>query len=556
MNALLAITDSGARWRFLASLILSALAGAFGTALLGLSGWFLTAAALAGLSGAGLVFNHLYPSAGVRGLAFSRVLSRYAEQLVGHDATLTFSQHLRRSLFGAQARAERGFSPLPSDRLAVLIDDVETVEAGFLRVLIPTAAVAASLLVATGFAAAAAPWLGALTLGAGLTAGALLPFITANKARRQADSLASATDGVRAAVARLTDNALELDVYGSLPLESDRLANLMSDHQNQLDRIERPFRGLAAVNGTIGGCLVLLVLAAVGGDGGSLPLAAGAALSILAAFDALGAMAKVFDAAPRAAASAQRVQSRLEATEAVPQPTKESAARLERALPIEATGLALQPAADHPAIGVLTFQINPGTVTLVKGPSGSGKTTLLETLLRLHPTERQRLSFGGVDSADLRTPAVLEHLAISPQFEAFLPGTVREQLLLADPDASDDECWTALERAGIAEAVRSRPRGLGHSMTDRSVGFSGGEMRRLNLARVLMTQASVLVLDEPFAGLEPALTERLIDGLSSWLQERNGAIIVAEHEDSDTYWSDRPLQTIILGDNLASTGDL
>ena len=166
-----------AKVRFGLALLLSALAGASSIALLGLSGWFLTAAAIAGSAGAGYVFNHLYPSAGVRGAAFSRVLTRYGEQLIGHDATLSLSAQLRPRLFAAGAATQRGFTSMPARELSSLIDDVDAAEAGFLRVYSPAAAVIASIAVALGFVFAS-DWIsGLLTLAAFLCAAWIFPAI-------------------------------------------------------------------------------------------------------------------------------------------------------------------------------------------------------------------------------------------------------------------------------------------------------------------------------------------------------------------------------------------
>lgn len=551
MRTLLALIDPGTKNRFAASLGLSMLAGASGTALLGLSGWFLTAAALAGLAGTGLVFNHLYPSAGVRGFAFGRVFTRYTEQLVGHDATLRFSRRLRSSLFAAEARGERGFAPIPSDRLSVLIDDVETVEAGFLRIVIPTAAVAASVLVAVGFASAASPALGVATLVAAVASGFVLPRWASRRARQASERLAAQGEGVRGAVARLVDNAVELDIYGALAEESDRLADELSSHQSALDAIERPFRRLAAVNTLIGGVLVLALLSSVGGES-RLALAAGGALAILAAFDGLGAMTKVFDAVPRASASAARISATLSTGDAVPQPEPETALPLDGVLPITADALRVRPAAKGPVIGPVSFTIAPGTVTLVTGESGSGKTTLLEALLRLHPLADGALRYRGTCWTRVRTPSVLAHMAVSPQFEAFLPGTIRDQLRLADPDADDDACWAALRTAGLDRVVGKRDGGLDHVLREGQADLSGGEMRRLNLARALMTEAEVLVLDEPFAGLEPGLVRSIAARLAAWAAEGRRALIIAQHEAIVEDWGGLSVQSIALSETTSS----
>ena len=130
------------------SIALSALAAVSGVVLIGLSGWFLTASALAGFAGAGMAFNHLYPSAGVRLAAFARVSARYGEQIVGHDAILRLSSALRPNLFERGARARRGMGAMASGELSALVDDVEAVEGGFLRIVLPALAIAASAILA------------------------------------------------------------------------------------------------------------------------------------------------------------------------------------------------------------------------------------------------------------------------------------------------------------------------------------------------------------------------------------------------------------------------
>ena len=555
MSSLLRQLDSAARFRFGLALLLSAVAGASGIALLGLSGWFLTASALAGVAGAGHSFNHLYPSAGVRGFAFTRVISRYAEQLVGHDATLRFSSRLRASLFGASARSHRGFTPLNSGALSALVDDVDTVESGFLRVLSPAAAVAASVLVALGFVVAADPLLALVTFVLAGIAGFILPRQASHAARQATEQYTQSTEQRRARIANLVENAVELDVYGALPTQCEKAADELTTHQRELDNIERPFRRLHAINTALGGVLVFLLLYRNGASEAGLAITAGASLALLAAFDGIGSMAKVLDAAPRARASAGRLSTLMEAPAAVPNPSVDDAKLLETPLPIIAENLIIRASPEAPAIGPLDFTISPGQVTLLTGPSGSGKTTLMETLLRLHPLESGELTYGGVTTAETRTAAVLAHLAVSPQFEAYLPGTVRDQFRLADPEVSDDRIWEALAVAGLDDVIRSRGGDLDHRLREGDPGLSGGEMRRLSLARALVTLASVLILDEPFAGLEPALAGAIARRLADWTAAGDRSLIIALHENVETDWAPLDIQTIDLGTVNASSED-
>lgn len=284
-------------------------------------------------------------------------------------------------------------------------------------------------------------------------------------------------------------------------------------------------------------------------------MAAGGALALLAAFDALGTMAKVLDAAPRAAASAERLKSRLAAPEALPIPSRAEAQEVPTPFPLTAENVVVRAAPSAPAIGPLSFEIRPGSVTFLTGPSGSGKTTLLEALMRLQPVEAGTLRYGSVEASTCRPAGVLAHMAISPQFAAFLPGTIREQFRLADPDIDDARIREGLELVELEEVIARREGGLDHPMGDELAGLSGGELRRLGLARALAAPSSILVLDEPFAGLEPPLARRIAERLTAWAATGERALIIALHDEVAVNWSPLNVQKIDLSpfhhDNLA-----
>jgi ATP-binding cassette subfamily C protein CydC len=517
------------------ALMLSALAGASGVVLLGLSGWFLTASALAGAAGAAYAFNHLYPSAGVRLAAFSRVLSRYGEQLTGHDAILRLSASLRADLFERGAQSGRGLSPMASGELAALVDDVETAESCFLRVVLPAMAVATGALIATALAFAA-DWLtGCLAVVGFAVMAVWLPARAAAEAAERADAFARESERVRAWVSRLVENAVELDVIGALPDVCSQATRQLRHHQRLRERIESPFRGLGALNTLAGATLALLCLMRAGPDG--LAMSTGAALALVAAFEAAGAMAKVLDAAPRAKASARRLNARLTAPPLPPEPELVAAERLETVLPIVASGLAIAPAQGAPAIKVPDFHLRAGQVLEVSGPSGSGKTTLAETLLHLQPLRAGRLTYASRDFERVRTAVVLAHIAMSPQLPAFLPGSVRDQFRLAQPAADDGAIRAALACASVDDVVDRSACGLDTPLDSDGGGFSGGELRRIGLARALLSDPQVLVLDEPFAGLEPALVERLTHNLSQWATAGMRALVVLQHEPRAGDWA-------------------
>ncbi|MDX1293481.1 MAG: ATP-binding cassette domain-containing protein, partial [Hyphomonas sp.] len=522
--------------QFRLALMLSAISGASAVLLMGLSGWFLTASALAGLAGTGLVFNHLYPSAGVRAAAFIRVLSRYAEQLSGHDATLRLSARMRPKIFSASAHASRGLAPLAAADLSLLLDDVEAAEGGFLRVFSPMAMVAASALAALCLTFAADILTGTLALAAFGISGWWLPRQATRKSEAAARTLATETAGAREDVARLVENAVELDVLGALPTEAVITQARLEANQARLDLLERPFRSVGAINTLLGTSLALACLLRAADGSAPLPLAAGAALALLAAFDACAAMVKALDAAPRASDAATRLAERIGLAPVLTQPPEDAAVSPDSILPIDARELTFSPAEGAVLIGPVTTRLEPGMLLEVLGPSGCGKTTFAETLMRLHPVQSGTLTYDGIAADRLRIASVLQRVALSPQFPAFLPGTLRQQLKLANPAATDSDMTDALALAGALDFVRQRADGLETMFANAESGFSGGELRRIGLARALLAGPQVLILDEPFAGLQPALAEEIADRLAGWAAEGDRAVILLQHAASTFGW--------------------
>lgn len=532
------ILGQPARKKFVLALLLSALAGASSVILLGLSGWFLTAAAIAGVSGAGYAFNHLYPSAGVRGAAFLRVLTRYGEQLAGHDATLNLSAQLRPQLFAASAASQRGFSSMPAKELSALIDDVDAAEAGFLRVFSPAAAVFSGMIVALGFVFAS-DWLtGLLALIAFLFSGWAFPMLAVHRSHEAALRLSQQTEAARQQTARLIENAIELDIVGALPAQASAARQSLEAQFAARDAIEAPYRNLGAYTATIGLALALIVLWRAGSEDSGIAIATGAALALMAAFELTGTMLKVFDARARSGVAASRLAEKMRRMEAPWDPPLDRATPVPTVFPLSACGLTAQAAPSAPMIAPVSFTIRPGMLIEVIGASGSGKTTLAETLMRLHPARPGTLTYAGIPAEKVRIASALEHISISPQFPAFLPGTLADALRLAAPDASDDALWCALRTACADEFVRKKKAGLETVFEEGNSPFSGGELRRIGLARALLANPEILILDEPFAGLEASLAVQLSRKLSAWVSAKPRALMLLVHKEETQLFDD------------------
>jgi len=183
--------------------------------------------------------------------------------------------------------------------------------------------------------------------------------------------------------------------------------------------------------------------------------------------------------------------------------------------------------ADRPPVfDSLSLEVPQGSRVAILGPSGSGKSTLAALALRVAVPEAGRIRLGGVDVATLRAADLRARIGWLGQDTHLFDTTIRANLLLARPDADDAALWDALEAARLAEMVRALPAGLESWMGESGARMSGGEGRRLALARALLSPASVLILDEPCSGLD-AQTEREFFAVLNDVAAERSIILIA-----------------------------
>lgn len=484
-------------------------ATAAATLLLGLSGWFLAGAALAGAGGpaAVLAFNYLLPSTGLRGLAILRTGGRYGERLWGHRAALKALAALRPALFAGLAAAPptEALSLSSGDAAARLVQDVNALETAFVRRAAPWAALAGAG-AASGVIALASVWAaGAFLAGLGLQLSVgdrLLRRLTAEPGRTALRAAGRLKDGLAAylpAAAELRSFDLTSKAADALMIHDGALAAArLEGHDGQA--LATALRaGLAALTLAAVGLLCLRA---------PMPLAALALLAALAGMEGIGGLLQ--GAADRGA-------------------YEEAVTRLDGMLnPAPASG----PAPSRDATLRLDGEdISPGTRLGITGPSGCGKTSLLEALVGLKAAPPGRLMIDGrpLEREPLGWARAL--FALAPQDARMTTGTFAEALRLAAPDADDAALWDALADAQLAERVRAAPEGLGAWIGDGGEILSGGERRRLALARAYLRPAPWLLLDEPTEGLDRETESRVVAALADRLARTGqGAIIVSHRE--------------------------
>jgi ATP-binding cassette subfamily C protein CydC len=478
--------------------------------LLALSGWFLASAGVVGLAGCAAqnAFNLLTPAAGVRFFATVRVVCRYAGRLVDHEATFRQLAGLRSYLFArleplapAALDLERS-----GDLLSRLVADIDRLGDVYLRVVAPFAVFALATLVMAAVFAIFAPMAGiALLLGLVL-AGIAVPAASLALGARPSREVVAIQNIMRADLVDATQGMADLLSCNAAPAMVARLAasgELLAKGQARLAALS----GAGAATGQLVANLTLAAMLLIGGTlvarhrlpGPDLPLLA---LGALAACEAAAPLAQAFQLLGGMREAARRL---FEMVDREP-PVREPAASPKRPswLDITFQNVRMRYRPDAPwALDGLDLSIAEGEHVWLLGASGAGKTSLVNLLLRLVDYQEGAITLGGVELSSIRGDDVRSLFTVVSQRAHLFAGTLRDNLLIARPDADDVALWAALEMAQLAGFVRALPEGLETLIGEAGARLSGGEGRRLALARAALRDTPFLILDEPTEGLDP-----------------------------------------------------
>jgi ATP-binding cassette subfamily C protein CydC len=517
MRALLrimALWRGRAFWLVLGAVVTLAALGT-GVALMTLSGGLVAAVAL----GAGLAA----PLA-LRVLGPARVVLRYLERLVAHDALFRALADLRVWFFrGLAGRSAGGLGfRHAGDVLARLVNDVEALDGVYLRVLLPLLAALVLLPVLVGMlwrdGAALALGVAALFVAAAF----LLPLLAARTAAASGARLASAAAGLRIACLDALHGLREVRVFAA----EGRMLAAVQAREGVLLAAQHDLAARAAWAGAAAFLCAQAAILAVLACAGIHPAAAALLLFLtVAAFEAVGGLSRAGVAAGQAVAAARRVLEAAEGPVPVPEPARPAAAPAGSGLRFEGVRFAWAP--DRPPVfDGLTLDIPQGSRVALLGPSGSGKSTLAALALKVVAPQEGRVRLGGTDLAALPAAVVRARVGWLAQATHLFDDTIRANLLLAGPDADDAALWAALESARIADVVRALPEGLDAWVGEGGARLSGGQGRRLALARALLSPAPVLILDEPCAGLD-ADTERAFLATLNDVAEGRSIVLIA-----------------------------
>lgn len=518
-----------ARWPWLlfalACAVLSLLANA---ALLTLAAWFLASMALAGATGQG--FNYFLPAAAIRSMAILRSLGRYAERLFAHDVTLRLLADLRVHFFKRLEPLVPGGLPEThsADLLSRMRADIDTLDHFYLRMLLPALAALCVMLCGFLFLAAFDRPLALAVLSLWLAAGLLLPWFTERLGRRAGSRQTRCTALLRREVVDSLQGLEELMVYGATEPQRARVAQLsqaLLRDQRILARLESFSQGAVGFAAGIAMWLVLLAgipLAADGRwSGATLPMLA---IFALISFEALQPLPGAWRMWGQVRAAALRVLEITAASPPVPDPAPVPPDPQHMDIRIRNLTFTY-PGRSRPALHDLNLNLPYRARTAIVGPPGSGKTTLLHLLLRFWDYDRGEILLHNRPLREYTGEQIRARIAVVSQHVFLFNATIAENLRLARPAATDAELLEAARAARIDDFIRTLPAGLDTPVGQFGARVSGGQARRLAVARALLKDAPILILDEPTEGLDPETEDALWKTLEPIMQERTVLLI-------------------------------
>ncbi|MFF4228735.1 thiol reductant ABC exporter subunit CydD [Streptomyces sp. NPDC001820] len=514
------------RGRFALGLLLGSLALGSAVGLMAVSGWLISRA-----SEQPPVLYLMVAVTATRAFGIGRAVFRYAERLVSHDAVLRMLAELRVAVYRRLERiAPAGLRQTRrGDLLSRLVADVDALQDYWLRWLLP---VGVALFVgagSVGFTAWLLPEAGAVLAFGLLVAGVAVPLISGTCARRAERQLAPARGALATRVVDLLRGTAELTVAGALKGRLDRTR----EADRWLTRIASQGAAATALGGGLSAlaCGLTVVCAAFAGvqavrdgrlDGVSLAVVV---LTPLAAFEAVTGLPLAVQYRQRVKRSAERVYEVLDAPVPVHEP-ESPATPPGTAFPLEVRGLRARYAGqERDALDGVELTLTAGKRIAVVGTSGSGKTTLAQVLLRFLDAREGTYTIGGVRAAALDGDAVRRFVGLCAQDAHLFDSSVRENLRLARTEAKEDELRQALGRARLLDWVDALPDGIDTLVGEHGAQLSGGQRQRLALARALLADFPVLVLDEPAEHLDLATADALTADLLTATEGRTTLLI-------------------------------
>lgn len=497
-------------------------------ALLATSGWFITAMAISGLTGA--VINYFTPAAAIRGLAILRTVGRYLERLITHEATFRLLAELRQWFFErleplAPARLQYYQG---GDLLSRIRADIDSLENAYLRIFTPTLAALFSTILMVLFLLFWSPAIALVNLIGLLTVGLALPLLALYLGINSGKQIVEARAALRQRTSETVRGLAEITLYGD---PEQRMAAIHQENQTLITPQRQQSR-IDASNTALSGLfsqltwLIMIVLAIGLVQSGLLngPELVMLAFFGMASFEAVAPLPVAFRALGETQSAARRILELVDARPAVIEPQTPAPAPTQ--FDIRFTHVHLTyPGKSQPALDNISFFVPQGHKLAIRGASGSGKTSVTQLLLKFWAPDSGKITIGDCSLDELSGDTVRSMCAVVSQQVHLFNTTLAANLYLARPHATPEELINACRAAAILDDILALPDGFQTEVGEAAARLSGGQIRRIGIARALLKDAPIVILDEPTEGLDAATEREVTQALGNLLERRTALII-------------------------------
>ena len=496
--------------------------------LMAISGWFITAMAIAGV--ASVSMNYFTPAAIIRFFAIVRTVGRYLERLVTHEATFRMLATLRRWFYEhleplAPARLQHFRS---GDLLSRIRADIDTLENFYLRILAPLLVAFFGSIAFVFFLGWFHPLMGLIELILLLLAGVIIPGVIARQARTPGQRIVQNAAELRATSVDGLQGMGELLIYGAAEnhaLQLNALSKKLIHDQEQMARYTGISQGVMIFCANLAMISILIIaISMLSQERISPAYLAMLALFTLASFEAILPLPLAFQSLGETLAAARRIFSIVDAEPEVNEPSHEPTAPDTFAIRLQNVSFHYD-REDAEVLHNISFDLPRGKKLAIVGPTGSGKSTLIDLLLRFREPTAGQIEFAGHPLEAWTGDTVRQNIAVVSQRTHLFNSTIRNNLMLANLDADTVAMEEACCIAQIHDFIQSQPQGYDTFVGEAGVKLSGGQTRRIAIARAILKDAPILVLDEPGEGLDAPTERATMQALFDYLGNRSLLLI-------------------------------
>jgi ATP-binding cassette subfamily C protein CydC len=521
-----------------AGIVLSLLTAVAAIALLTLSGWFISATALAGLiisDGNTLAFNFMLPAAQIRALAIIRTVARYGERLVTHEATF-------RVLAGVRSWFFEQLIPLVPGRLATMRSgdllsrmtaDIDALDALYLRLLAPASVALLGLMAVSIFLAFYAPIISLATGLMLMMATLAVPWLFNRLGHAGAEQLVVLSANFRIRQVDMMQGFADLlanQAYGRFSDFLGQVSDLMLNTQRQNNRLSAIASALTFLLAQLTVLLVLVLAIMLFKQS----LLSGTALvavvfCVLASFELVSPLPLALQMLGKTQKAARRIRQVAEMSPTTP-PSIPTLA-LPESYDLELKNVSFRyPDQQNWVLKNINLVIAQGSKIAIVGISGSGKTTLLQLLMRYYDPDQGNVLLAGQPLTQLDAEQLMSCFGVLSQRSQLFAASIKENLLIAKPKASTAELASAIKASGLDKFISYLPEGLDTWVGESGVMVSGGEARRIALARLYLKNAPILILDEPTEGLDSETEKDIFTALANFAIDKT--VIMVTHREA------------------------